>query len=117
MIQVTPNMKVLVAREPLDFRSGIDGTAAVCRRVLRENPLGGKLFVFRNRSRTMIRLLIYDGHGMWLMTKRVSSGRFRFWLDADDEATCGLDPHQLHVLLAGADWTRTSPTAYWQKAA
>lgn len=117
MIQVTPHMKVLVAREPLDFRNGIDGTAAVCRRALEQDPLGGWLFVFRNRNRTMIRLLVHDGHGMWLMTKRVSSGRFRFWLNDQGESTCWLDPHQLHVLLAGDDWTRTSPTEYWRAAA
>ena len=48
MLQVTPQMRVLVAREPLDFRNGIDGTAAVCRTVLEDDPLGGKLFIFRN---------------------------------------------------------------------
>jgi len=53
MLQVTPQMRVLVAREPLDFRNGIDGTTAVCRTVLKDDPLGGKLFVFRNRARTI----------------------------------------------------------------
>jgi transposase len=115
MIQVTPNMKVLVAREALDFRTGIDGTAAVCRTVLHDDPLGGKLFVFRNRSRTMIRILVFDGQGYWIMTKRLSAGRFRYWLDAPEGAGDGIDPHQLHVLLAAGDWTRTSPAEYWRK--
>jgi len=117
MIQVTPHMKVLVAQEPLDFRKGIDGTAAVCRNALDRDPNCGHIFVFRNRSRTMIRLLVHDGHGIWLMNKRVSAGRFRYWLDADGDTTCWLDPHQLQVLLAGDDWRRTSPTAYWRKVA
>ena len=115
MLQVTPQMRVLVGREPLDFRTGIDGTAAVCRSVLQQDPLGGKVFVFRNRARTMIRVLIYDGQGYWLMTKRLSAGRFRYWLGAQDEAAGGVDPHQLHVLLAGGDWTRTSPADYWRQ--
>jgi transposase len=117
MIQVTPQTRVLVAREPLDFRKGIDGTAAVCRQVLEDDPMGGKLFVFRNRSRTMVRLLLYDGQGFWLMTKRLSAGRFRYWLTDDDAKGRALDPHQLHVLLAGDDFRRTSAAKYWRKVA
>lgn len=115
MLQVTPQMRVMVAREPLDFRTGIDGTAAVCRTVLKEDPLGGKLFIFRNRAGTMIRALVFDGQGYWLMTKRLSAGKFRYWSDGHDETADGIDPHQLHVLLAGGDWTRTSPADYWRK--
>jgi transposase len=117
MIQVTPQMRVLIAREPLDFRNGIDGTAAVCRQVLMDDPMGGKMFVFRNRQHTMVRVLVYDGQGFWVMTKRLSSGRFRFWLDADGDAALAVDPHQLHVLLAGGDWTRTSRAECWRKVA
>lgn len=117
MIQVTPQMRVLVARESLDFRKGIDGTAAICRRVLDDNPMGGKVFVFRNRARTMLRLLVYDGQGFWLMTKRLSAGRFRFWLDGDGGAGQQIDAHQLHVLLAGDDWKSTSPVDYWRRVA
>jgi transposase len=115
MIQVTPQMRVLVAREPLDFRAGIDGTAAACRTVLQQDPMGGKMFIFRNRARTMVRILVYDGQGFWLMTKRRSTGRFRHWLNAEDDAAESLDPHQLHVLLAGDDWTHTSPAEYWRR--
>ena len=117
MIQVTPQMRVLIARAPLDFRKGIDGTAAVCRQVLQDDPMGGKMFVFRNRTQTMVRVLVYDGQGFWSMTKRLSTGRFRFWLEADSEAAVALEPHQLHVLLAGGDWTRTPRAEYWRKVA
>jgi transposase len=109
-------MRVLVATEPLDFRNGIDGTAAVCRRVLEHDPMGGALFVFRNRMQTMVRILAYDGQGFWLMTKRLSSGRFKHWLRTEQN-TNTIDPHQLHVLLAAADWTRTSGASYWRKVA
>ena len=46
MIQITPQMRILVAVEPVDFRKGIDGLAALCRQVLASDPLGGALFVF-----------------------------------------------------------------------
>ena len=108
MIQLTPHMRILVAKDPLDFRKGIDGTAAICRAVLAESPMKGTLFVFRNRAGTMVRLLIYDGQGFWLATKRLSAGRFRFWKGfVSGEASMQVAAHQLHVLLAGGDWTKT----------
>jgi len=60
VIQVTPHMRVFMARQPLDFRNRIDGTAAVCRNRLQQDPMSGALFVFRNRAATMIRVLVYD---------------------------------------------------------
>jgi len=116
MIQVAPQTRVLIAREPLDFRTGIDGTAAVCRQVLQDDPMGGKMFVFRNKLHTMVRVLVYDGQGFWSMTKRLSKGRFRFWL-AEGGPSAAVDPHQLHVLLAGGDWTRTPGAEYWRRVA
>ena len=118
MIQVTPHMRILVAKEPLDFRCGIDGTSAVCRRVLEQDPMSGALFIFRNRACSMIRVLAYDGQGFWLATKRMSKGRFRH-LDAFSKGShvLSVDPHQLHMLLMGADWVRTQPVKYWRKIA
>ena len=117
MIQLSPTMRILVAKEPLDFRKGIDGTAAACRMVLAESPMTGTMFVFRNRAGTMVRLLVYDGQGFWLMTKRMSASRFRFWKGfSSGEASMQVAAHQLHVLLVGGDWTRTPSAApHWRK--
>ena len=60
MIQIAPQMRILVAVEPVDFRKGIDGLAGVCRNVIDEDPLCGYLFVFRNRRGTAIKILTYD---------------------------------------------------------
>ncbi|HUJ74439.1 MAG TPA: IS66 family insertion sequence element accessory protein TnpB, partial [bacterium] len=100
MLQVTPHMRILVAREPLDFRRGIDGTSSTCRQVLLEDPLSGTAFVFRNRSGTAVRVLVYDGQGFWLMTKRLSKGRFRFWCTPGERGAIVLQPHELVALLA-----------------
>ncbi|WP_194717536.1 IS66 family insertion sequence element accessory protein TnpB [Comamonas sp. JC664] len=59
-------MRVLVAIEPVDFRQGVDGLARQCRAALSENPFSGAVFVFRNRQRTAVKLLVYDGQGFWL---------------------------------------------------
>ncbi len=57
MIQITPHMKIFLAVEPVDFRKGIDGMAALCRTVLKADPFSGYLFVFLNRSKTSIKIL------------------------------------------------------------
>lgn len=104
MMQLTPQMRILVAVEPVDFRAGIDGLCRKCRQVLRSDPLGGAVFVFRNRRGTSIKLLSYDGQGFWLCQKRLSTGRFKHWPQASDgSASRQLFAHQLQVLLAGGD--------------
>ena len=60
MIQITPQMRIMVAVEPADFRNGIDGLARVCRRVLEADPFSGYVFVFRNRRATSIKIISYD---------------------------------------------------------
>ena len=72
MIQLTPQMRILVAVEPADFRCGIDGLARLCRSRLGEDPFSGAVFVFRNRKGTAIKSLVYDGQGYWLLYKRLS---------------------------------------------
>jgi transposase len=68
MLQLTPQSRIFLALEPIDCRRGIDGLAAVCRQALGENPLGGAVYVFRNRTGTLLKLLAYDGQGFWLCT-------------------------------------------------
>ncbi len=71
MIQVTPQMRILVAVEPADFRRGIDGLCRMCREALKDDPFSGAVFVFRNRRSTAIKVLCYDGQGFWLCQKRL----------------------------------------------
>jgi hypothetical protein len=61
MIQITPQMRVVAAIEPADFRRGIDGLARLCKDVLKHDPFNGWVFVFRNRSATAIKILVYVG--------------------------------------------------------
>jgi transposase len=66
MIQLAPQLKVLLSVEPVDFRKGIDGLVALCKTQLDVDPFSGTLFVFRNRAGTALKLLAYDGTGYWL---------------------------------------------------
>ena len=79
MIQITPQMRILVAIEPVDGRKGIDSLARLCQDKLQADPFSGCLFVFRSRRGTSIRILVYDGQGFWLAQKRPSQGRFVWW--------------------------------------
>ena len=114
MIQITPQMRVLVAIEPTDFRRGIDGLARVCKEVLRQDPFDGCVFVFRNRPATALKILVYDGQGFWLCHKRLSQGRFPWWPAAAAGDAQQLAAHQLLVLLAAGDPTRTGTIPDWR---
>jgi hypothetical protein len=83
MIRITPQMRVLVAVEAVDFRKGIDSLAQLCRDKLASDPFSGCVFVFRSRRATSIKVSVYDGMGFWLATKRLSQGRFRWWPEGE----------------------------------
>ena len=78
MLQLTSQSIIYVASNYIDFRKGLDGLAAICRNQFLLDPLNGALFLFYNRSYTTIKILGYDGQGMWLCSKRLSQGRFKF---------------------------------------
>lgn len=106
MVQLTPQSRIFVATAPVDFRKGIDGLAAVCRQALGDNPLSGAIYVFRNRTATAIKLLFYDGQGLWLCTKRLSQGRFQWW-PAAQGPRASLAARELAILL----WNGLPPQA------
>jgi len=116
MIQAVPQMRILVAVEAVDFRKGIDGLARVCREPLQSDPFSGRLYVFRNRRGTAIKLLAYDGQGFWLAQKRLSKGRFRWWPQGLDgrEVVRSLEAHQLQVLLAAGNPAATQAAPAWR---
>jgi transposase len=66
----------VIATQPADFQCGIDGLVAVCKRRLASKPRSGRLFVFINRNKTILGALVYENNGFWLMTKRLSKGKF-----------------------------------------
>ncbi len=126
MLAITPQMKILVAVEPADFRKGIDGLARLCKESLGQDPFAGTVFVFRNRRGTAIKVLVYDGQGFWLCHKRLSEGRFRWWPSAangdtkDGDAKDGdtkakaLAAHQLSVLFSAGNPDRTAAAPDWR---
>jgi transposase len=114
MIQITPQMRIMVAIEPCDFRKGIDGLARVCKEVLKQDPFNGGVFVFRNRPATALKALIFDGQGFWLCHKRLSSGKFCWWPTAPHIAAKTLAAHQLHVLFSAGNPEAVQAAPVWR---
>ena len=112
MIQITPQMRIVAAIEPADFRRGIDGLARLCKDVLRHDPFSGWVFVFRNRSATALKILVYDGQGFWLCHKRLSSGKFCWW--PSGKTAAALAAHQLQVLLSAGNPESTQAAPPWR---
>jgi transposase len=117
MIQIAPQMRILVAVEAIDFRKGIDGLARVCKEALQADAFSGCLFVFRNRRRTAIKILTYDARGFWLCQKRLSAGQFRFWPESAGHAAKAVEAHELQVLLAGGDPGSVQAVPPWRRIA
>jgi transposase len=113
MIQITPQMRVLAAIEPADFRCGIDGLARLCKEVLKHDPFNGWVFVFRNRSAKALKVLVYDGQGFWLCHKRLSRGKFGWWPQGAATAKA-LAAHQLQVLFSAGNPEATQAAPAWR---
>jgi transposase len=112
MIQITPQMRVLAATESVDGRKGIDSLAALCRSQLHADPFSGCLFLFRTRGGAAIRVLVYDGQGFWLATKRLSKGRFPWWPEGG--VSRALEAHQAQLLLAAGN-PDTAAAPQWRR--
>jgi transposase len=113
VIQITPQMRILVAIEAVDGRKGIDSLARLCQEKLQADPFSGCLFLFRSRRGTSIRILVYDGQGFWLAQKRLSKGRFVWWPDGE-EPSQALQAHQAQLLLAAGN-PETEAAPVWRK--
>ena len=101
MIGSTAGVQIWVATVPIDMRQGFDRLAARVREHLSHNPLGGHLFVFRNKSAERVKILWWDGTGLVLYYKRLERGTFRF--PASAELALTIDSTQLLKLLSGSE--------------
>ena len=101
---LTHSIKVCLATEPCDLRKSFDTLCVVVRERLREDPLSRKLFVFLNRNCDRVKMLYWDGTGLWILAKRLEKGRFcqpRRLAGAGSKM--GLKPEALEMLLSGID--------------
>lgn len=106
--------QIWLVMTPVDMRRGIDGLSAVIQHNLDQSPCSGSAFVFRNRAGNRLRLLIWDGNGVWLCQRRLHQGHF-IWPKAD-ESQFSISVTQWQWLLMGVDWQRLTqlPIPAWQ---
>jgi transposase len=114
MLALSAKVKFYVATRPIDFRSGIDMLASICRQRFQMDPMDGSVFLFVNRRRTMIKVLSYDGQGFWLATKRLSKGRFQHFPHSPTDATLRLVAEQVAVLCRGGDPLDVAALPEWR---
>ena len=104
MIGPSGNVRVLVATEPVDFRKGAEGLAAVVRESMRTDPFSGVVYVFRAKRADRVKLIFWDGSGVVLVAKRLENGHFHW--PAVRDGVMRLSAAQLQALLEGLDWRR-----------
>jgi transposase len=105
-----PN-RILVARDPVDFRKQIDGLAAVCEQRLGEEPLDGTLFLFSNRRRTALKALVWTHGGFSMVYKKLEKGRFRWPTGEVDRVA--VSRAELAALLEGLDVSKATRLSRW----
>jgi len=101
--------RVWLAAGTTDMRKGFTGLSALVQNALESSPLCGHVFVFRGRRGDLLKLLWWDGTGLWLMAKRLERGRF-IWPQAQS-GRVSLTAAQLSMLLEGIDWRHPVRTA------
>jgi transposase len=76
LLTLPATVRIYLAAEPIDLRNGFDGLAAATRRIIREDPLSGHLFVYTNRRANRLKILLWEPSGYLLIYKRLERGRF-----------------------------------------
>lgn len=104
MLSFSGSLRVMVALEPCDLRKSFNGLHALVSERLGEDPRGGALFVFTNRRRNRLKILYFDGTGLWVMIKRLEEGTFA-WPRSVENGACKLTlrPEALAMLTDGID--------------
>jgi transposase len=104
MIGSSGAVRVMLATRPVDFRKGMDGLAALVRDAMGADPFSGTVYVFRSKRADRVKLLVWDGSGLVLATKRLEAGQF-CWPKIED-GVVRLSAAQLAALVEGLDWKR-----------
>lgn len=116
MLTFPGSLKVFLAMDPADLRKSFTGLWAVTVNVLKDDPSSGSLYVYTNRRHNRVKILYWDGTGLWVMTKRLEQGTFN-WPQGIDTSNgkLQLSPEALALLLDGVDLRRGSMRPWYQR--
>jgi transposase len=107
-------LRIYLALEPVDMRKQFNGLWSLAEERLGEDPRQGAVFVFANRGRDRIKLLYWDGTGVWVFAKRLEQGRFT-WPVGSGRTKLSLAPEALTMLLAGIDLKDGCQKAWYER--
>ena len=114
MLSFPGSVRVFLAVEPTDMRKGFEGLHALASERPREDVRSGALFVFTNKDRDRVKILCWDGTGVWVAAKRLEKGRFS-WPAMNGSAKVSLEPAALTMLLAGIDLKDGCKKAWYER--
>lgn len=114
MLTFPSALKIYLAVEPVDMRKSFNGLWSQAEQKLREDPRQGALFVFANKDRDRLKLLYWDGTGVWIFAKRLEQGRFT-WPAGSDRTKLSLAPEALAMLMAGIDLKDGCRKAWYER--
>lgn len=104
MLSFSGALRVFVAVDPVDLRKSFNGLEGVVREQLEEDPHSGALFVFTNRRHSRLKILYWDGSGLWLLIKRLEKGTFSWPREvAEGTRKLKLAPEAFAMLTDGVD--------------
>ena len=109
--------RIYVAVGSTDMRKGFEGLYGLVRDQLGLDPLSGHLCLFCNKGRNRLKVLYWDGSGLWICAKRLEKGRFSWPSDGEHSARVTLSHEELSLLLGGIDLTRTRRKNWYRKEA
>ena len=119
MISLDRSVRVFVCTRPADMRRSFDGLADMAEQLIKQDPLSGHLFVFRNRNRDRLKLLYWDTDGLAIWYKRLERGTFQLPTDLQslDEETTGAEitVDELSLLLGGVELTSVKRRKRYQR--
>ena len=110
MLRISPATRVFVALAPVDMRKSFNGLYAHVQTVFQQDPTSGHLFVFTNRLKNRIKVLYWDGSGLWVCAKRLEGGSFGW--PVGEGVGCCLRPEELQLLLHGIEGR---PRGHWYR--
>ena len=116
MFGLGPATRIYIAVEAVDMRKGFDGLYGLVRDRFGEDPLSGHLFLFSNRARSRLKVLVWDGSGLWVCAKRLEKGNFR-WPAAQQGRCVVMRPEELAMLVNGLDLADARPRKNWLRQA
>jgi transposase len=117
MLSFPPAVRIWLSLAPADLRKGFDALAELVREHLRDDPLSGHVFVFRNRRGDRIKLLYWDTDGYVIVYKRLEAGSFRFPAAAEGQASVTVRAAELAMLLDGVDWQNAKRSKRYSRPA